>query len=351
MNFSKLKTKEIKEDVRQWRWKRIVPFFIVIVLIAVIVGGLHAYHSDQQKKQQQLAAKRQAKIEQEAKASREKQKKEITSIQPWYTYHGIAHALGSINDKYYLNSIDSFYPNYQKGYRIFEMDLLFTTDNVLVGRHRWGSNLSDPLSKKGKAVSYKKFKKSKLYGRYTPTAFVQMLNLMDKYPDFYLMTDTKKSDVATAKKQFNYIVNTAKKSGKEKYLDRIIVQVYNEKMYYAIKSVYPFKHFVYTTYQQPDDAFYKTVAFCKKTGIEGLTCPDNDVNDYRMKLLAKEGIYSFTHTVNSVYFAKEYMKLGVNGIYSDFLTPSEVNQSYIDIYCPKFASRYLKTIAPGFNKL
>ena len=229
------------------------------------------------------------------------------------------------------------------------MDLRLTTDNVLVGRHKWGPNLSDPLSTKGDAVSYKEFKNTKLYGRYTPTSFLDMLNLMDKYSDFYLMTDTKSHDTATVKRQFSTLVQVAKKTGKEKYLDRIIVQIYDKNMFYTVKKIYPFKHFVYTTYQQPDAAFYRSVAFCKKNGIEGLTSPESDVNDYRLELLAKEEIYSFTHTVNSVYFAKEYMKLGVYGIYSDFLTPSEINNSYLDIYCPKFASRYMKTIIPGLN--
>lgn len=346
MRVSKLKTKEVRNSIRKSQLKRFLPLLVFVLLIAIIGGSLSASHKKNQKKQ---ADKTQAQIEKEVTQSKENFKKEASSIKPWYTYHSIAHALGGLDGKYYLNSIDAFYSNYKKGYRIFEMDLLLTTDNILVGRHTWGLDLSDPLSKKGDAVSYSEFKNTKIYGRYKPTSFLDMLNAMDKYPDFYLMTDTKKHDVATVQKQFSNLVQVAKKSGKEKYLDRIIVQIYNEKMFSTIKKIYPFKHFVYTTYQQPDAAFYKSVAFCKKNGIEGLTSPENDVNDYRLELLAKEGIYSFTHTVNSVYFAKEYMKLGVYGVYSDFLTPNEIDNSYLDVYCPNFASRYMKTILPGLN--
>lgn len=130
----------------------------------------------------------------------------------------------------------------------------------------------------------------------------------------------------------------------------MIVQVYNQRMYWAVKSVHPFKHFVYTTYKQPDAAFYKVVKFCKQNGIEAITSPKNDINDYRMELLAKQGIYSYTHSVNNAYFAKEFMKLGVYGVYSDFLSPAQVNNSYIRANCPKFASRYVKTILPGINQ-
>ena len=121
-------------------------------------------------------------------------------------------------------------------------------------------------------------------------------------------------------------------------------------MYYTIKKIYPFKHLVYTTYKQRDVAFYKMVKFCKKNGIEGVTSPQNDINDYRMDILAKEGIYGFTHTVNNSYFTKEYMKLGVYGIYSDFMIPSEINKNYLEVYCPKFASRYMKTVIPALGK-
>lgn len=350
MKLSKIKTEEVRHSIRKSRRRRFLPLFLVVFLIVAICGCINGYHYYHKRKQLKQSAQAQAQIEKETKKSKATFKKETSSIQPWYTYRAIAHALGGIDGKYYLNSKDSFYSNYKKGYRIFEMDLRLTTDNVLVGRHKWGPNLADPLSKKGKAVSYQQFKNTKLYGRYTPTSFLDMLNLMDQYPDFYLMTDSKSPDEYNIKKQFSTLVQTAKKAGKEKYLDRIIVQIYNEKMYYAIKSVYPFKHFVYTTYQQPDSAFYKAVAFCKKNNIEGLTSPENDINDYRMALLAKEGIYSFTHTVNSTYFAKEYMKLGVNGIYSDFLTPLEINQCYVDVYCPEFAARYMKTVIPGLGK-
>lgn len=56
--------------------------------------------------------------------------------------------MGGLDGKDYLNSIDGFYPAYQKGYRVFEMDILLTKDNVAIGKHQWGRKLSDPTSKK-----------------------------------------------------------------------------------------------------------------------------------------------------------------------------------------------------------
>lgn len=288
MRLSKIKTKEIRYVVWKYRLKRFLPHILTLCLAVIVAGGAFSAYSVYHKKhQKQLAKQSEVQREKDVNTARKKAQKEKTTLKPWYTYHSIAHAMGGLDGKDYLNSIDGFYPAYQKGYRVFEMDILLTKDNVAIGKHQWGWKLSDP---------------------------------------------------------------TSKKVGKEDLLDRVIVQVYNQRMYWAVKSVHPFKHFVYTTYTQPDAAFYKVVKFCKQNGIEAITSPKNDINDYRMELLAKQGIYSYTHSVNNAYFAKEFMKLGVYGVYSDFLSPAQVNNSYIRANCPRFASRYVKTILPGINQ-
>ena len=46
----------------------------------------------------------------------------------WENYKTIAHALGGIGDKTYLNSKESFLAGYQMGCRLFEVDLVKTSD-------------------------------------------------------------------------------------------------------------------------------------------------------------------------------------------------------------------------------
>lgn len=337
----KIKTRTIQKIIRRKRVRRYISLAVVLC-IAGLIGGFYLHRHTAGVKQ----TPKQETSSSAAKTDSSKHKKVTSDLKPWYTYHSVAHAMGGLDGKDYLNSIDGFYPAYEKGYRIFEMDILLTSDHVAVGKHRWGVDLSDPTTKKGNAVSYQEFKNTKIYGKYTPTSFLDILNLMQKYPDFYLMTDSKSTQPDAAKKEFQILVNTAKRVGKEDLLDRIIVQVYNQKMYYAVKSVYPFKNFIYTTYQQRDAAFYRMIKFCKANGIQGVTCPENDINDYRMELLKEEGIYSYTHSVNHAYFAKEYMKLGVYGIYSDFLFPTQINKAWIQANCSDFAWKYLKSRIP-----
>lgn len=333
----KIKTKEVRKILWKKWMKRFLPLLFIFCAAGIVLGVFFS-QSEKEKKKNSTDASKQTSVSEDSDTS--------SKLKPWYTYHSIAHAMGGLDGKDYLNSIDGFYPAYEKGYRIFEMDILLTSDHVAVGKHRWGWKLSDPTTKKGEPVSYQEFKNTKIYGKYTPTSFLDILNLMEKYPDFYLMTDSKSTQPDEAKEEFNILVQTAKKVGKEDLLNRVIVQIYNQKMYYAIKSVYPFKNFVYTTYQQRDAAFYRMIKFCKANGIQGITCPQNDINDYRMELLKKEGIYSYTHSVNSAYYAKEYMKLGVYGIYSDFLSPAQINKSWLEVNCPTYIWQYLKSRIP-----
>lgn len=350
MKDSKIKTKEIKKIAVRMKHRKYLIFLcsacFILGILSLIGFRIYSLKIDQKNSQKSQAA-----FEEKIKEEEKKIDEQSSSIQPWYSYRYIAHALGGLDGRDYLNSIDGFYSTYSKGYRVFEMDLLLTTDNVVIGKHQWGWNLSDPKSKKGDAVSYSKFKNTKIYGKYTPTSLKDMFQVMDQYKDFYIMTDSKGDEISQVKKDFNAIVKTAQDMDREAYLDRLVVQVYNKKMFYAIKEIYPFKHFVYTTYKQPDAAFYAMVKFCKANGIEGVTSPQNDINDYRMELLKKEGIYSFTHSVNNAYFAKEYMKLGIYGVYSDFLSPEQVNLSSIRANYPDFIIKYLKETIPVYRSL
>ncbi len=319
-------------------------------MLLIATGGIFYYRHQKQEEKIALQKEQEAK---EKKAEEAKKEQEPT-LYPWYTYRSVAHALGGLDGKDYLNSIDGFYAAYNKGYRVFEMDLMRTTDNVMVGKHHWGWKLSDPTTKKGEAVSYKKFKSTKIYGKYTPTSLADMFQAMDTYSDFYLMTDSKSDDLASVKKDFQVIVQTAKDVGKdnyESYLDRLVIQVYNQKMYNTIKEIYPFKHVIYTTYKQRDAAFYKMVRFCKANGIEGVTSPSNDINDYRMDILKEEGLYAYTHDINSSYLTREFMKLGVYGVYSDFLTPAEIDFASFRANNPGAISDLIKEIVPTYRNL
>lgn len=82
----------------------------------------------------------------------------------WENYKTIAHALGGIGDKTYLNSKESFLAGYQMGCRLFEVDLVKTSDNVWVCRHSWYQSLGQWEGDEKKVLSSEEFLSRPIYG-------------------------------------------------------------------------------------------------------------------------------------------------------------------------------------------
>ena len=109
----------------------------------------------------------------------------------WENYKTIAHALGGINDKTYLNSKESFLAAYQMGCRLFEVDLTKTSDNVWVCRHSWNQSLGQWEGEDKQVLSSEEFLSRPLFGKYTPMTFEDLLILLNDYPDAFVMLDSK----------------------------------------------------------------------------------------------------------------------------------------------------------------
>lgn len=58
----------------------------------------------------------------------------------WKNYITIAHAGGELDGYTSLNCKDAIISNYKKGQRVFELDLVLTKDNKIVGKHDWYDN-------------------------------------------------------------------------------------------------------------------------------------------------------------------------------------------------------------------
>lgn len=240
----------------------------------------------------------------------------------------VAHALGGVNGKTYSNSLEAFEYNYLHGQRVFEVDLTLTSDGDLVAKHDWSKSVGDmlqqdiPSDKVDKPLTLNEFKNMKIYREYTPLTFEDIIGLMKKYNDAYIITDTKDMQDDIVKKQFKNIVNTANKVD-PKILDRIIPQIYNEDMLKGIKAVYNFKSIIYTLYQtrSSDD---EVVKFATENGIRVVTMGEYRYSKEFEDKLSKNNIYTYIHTINDVNLVNKYLKQGVSGFYTDFLLPESL---------------------------
>ncbi len=100
----------------------------------------------------------------------------------------IAHGGGGINGDMYTNSIEALNLNYEKGFQLFEMDIIKTSDNVYVAAHDW-NQWSKKTGYKGETpVSLKTFKKNPIK-KYTPMDLDDINKWFKNHPDAILVTD------------------------------------------------------------------------------------------------------------------------------------------------------------------
>lgn len=119
----------------------------------------------------------------------------------------IAHATGEIDSYKYTNSYEALMKSLEKGYQFIEIDLGMTSDSVMVCVHNWKEFNTFTHTNKDRRTkfqysipTYSEFKRTKIYGKYTPLSVEDVLKVRDVHP-FTLVLD-KISDVKLLNKYF-----------------------------------------------------------------------------------------------------------------------------------------------------
>ena len=239
----------------------------------------------------------------------------------------IAHALGGIDGKDYSNSLEAFRENYEKGFRVFEADLEYSLDGELVLIHSWERatlkslfNMDVPEDNVETPLTFKEFKEQKIYNGFTPLSFKELLLLMKEHSDMYLVLDGKYDDEENVRKEYEDLVKSAKEVDPA-LLDRMIPQLYNERMYDWIMSIHPFKSLIFSWYRygsaslEPEPLF----DFCEERGIKICAMKDALENALLDREAFRRDIMVFVYTVNETRDRDRLFNNGVRGIYTDFL--------------------------------
>lgn len=253
----------------------------------------------------------------------------------WYTkYHYIAHGGGGIEGKTYSNSLEGMNHSYENGLRVFDIDLTFTSDSVLILRHDWTENLEQRgqtmlesggfVDRNGHTqhhvsnpvrLDYKSFMSKKIYKRFTPMSCKDLIAYMQEHSDLYVATDMK-DDV---KASYQYLVDRAKEMNADSVLNRIIANVYDYGVYDKIMKIYPFK---YTTarqhYVHPNN-YYELARFCVKNNIHVVNMSSCYVNDEGARLLMSKGIHIYVAVVDYISDMEQLKGKGFSGACTNWL--------------------------------
>ena len=104
----------------------------------------------------------------------------------------IAHAGGSIEGYKYTNSLEAINLSYQKGCRLFELDLILTADNQLVAAHSWSDfkKMTDfPEPWDDTPLTEEQFLSLKIHNQYRPMNMDLINEWFRTHPDAILVTD------------------------------------------------------------------------------------------------------------------------------------------------------------------
>ena len=194
-----------------------------------------------------------------------------TENERWQEDILVSHAFGRIEEYSYTNSLEAFESNYAKGHRTFEVDLYLTKDNKVVLAHDWAhaASVQKQVWTEVMPPMEDEFKGAKIYNKFTPLSYIELLQLMKAYPDIWIITDTKYTDKERVEIQFHYMVDIAISLGMKDVLNRLIIQIYNE-----VKTIYPFRSYIFTLYQRwhgNKEELEEICRWCMEEGINVIT--------------------------------------------------------------------------------
>jgi len=101
----------------------------------------------------------------------------------------IAHAGGEIEGAKYTDSLEALNLSYKNGFRLLELDIIKTSDNIYVAAHDWKHWAHEANYKGATPPTRDEFKKYKIRGRYTSIDIDDINKWFIDHPDAILVTD------------------------------------------------------------------------------------------------------------------------------------------------------------------
>lgn len=239
----------------------------------------------------------------------------------------IAHGMGSLDGETTLNCLEGFQDRYERGVRVFEVDLRLTSDQKVVLRHDWRAGWQRGVSETSIPTA-EEFLDKPILNKYTAMSFKDLLYLMRDYPDICVVTDTKFTDAEIVKLQFEAMLQDARELGLSYLFDRMIIQVYSPLMFRVVDSLHHFPYYIYTLYydgfSRTEEDFRERAAFCKQNKILGLTMWDYWWREDFAPIAGEYGLKIYVHTVNEPEHALTLLESGIEAVYTDELVPGDL---------------------------
>ena len=234
----------------------------------------------------------------------------------WYEQSVVCHAMGYIDGNGRTNSLESFLYNYEKvGMRLFEIDLIATSDDELVLSHNF-ENKRQPGIEDGGVPSLEKFLSIPIYEKYTPLSFRDLIKLCDTHPDSYFIIDPKMDSFECYKRMLEEL----DEEGRSEYTDRFVVQVFNENELKEFKRAFSYKNYIFASFDRGISGtldFIKLCAVSYRNGVRAFLVKEEYWKPYYSYITRLFKITAYTHVTNDISKAIYELSLNFDGFYTD----------------------------------
>lgn len=230
----------------------------------------------------------------------------------WYMKNNVVvHGAGSIDGLKCTNSKEALDNTLEHNIYTIEIDFEISSDNKLVCYHE-PADVSFPTKT---SYTYDEFKNIKIKGKYTPLTGEDIFEYMKKYPELYIVIDTKNEDYLGV---IQKIVNEAD----EDILNRFIIQCYYPDDKEKISNIYNFpdENYLFTAYMYTRNP-YVCLQVCMDKNINVLVMPfiEEFYSEEIIEMFNSKNIHVYFHTINRLDMVEYCLDNNVHGIYTDYL--------------------------------
>lgn len=224
------------------------------------------------------------------------------SAAPPVAYRLVAHAGGAFHGLTYTNSKEALDENYRKGFRVFELDFEWTSDNHLVLVHDW-EHSSSLSGQRPHVFTYAEFLSSTRRDGLHQLTFEGLVSWLRSHPDAFVVTDTKASN--------DRLLTFLRVHGKE-VLPQLIIQIYRLSELRSARELAPRAVWL-TVYKSS----YPRWALARISGVDAFVIPVDRYEAYFEPNLMRRTPF-YVHSVAAENVGQTLKRLpGIFGIYVD----------------------------------
>lgn len=153
----------------------------------------------------------------------------------------VAHAFGEIDGNFYTNSREAFDLNYEKGFRLFEVDLVLLKDGSVFCAHD-GTESMYGLEKPFTETTADELSGRLCLGKYTPLTGSALLDLVYEFADVRFFLDAKRTTQGSNHDILKALVSEAR-ARHPSVLNRVIPHTFGPGDLREVAEIHPFRDY------------------------------------------------------------------------------------------------------------